>query len=483
MSAGILKYFSIVDKRKRLPDPAGPLSRTIPSSSIAACNKEVEAVLENGRHSGVKGPYCKLTPSQRWEVGKKAAIFGIASAIHYYKDKFPHLHLTEPTVRRNKNAYLEELKKRPRKDDDDLDGGELPLKKRGRPLLLGKELDQQVQDYVKDLRSRGCPINTSIVIGVGKGIVMNDGNVVSRMGNNVPMSLTKDWAKYVMKRMGYVKRRGNTKAKVNIENFEEMRELYLHEIQNAVIMDEIPPEMVINFDQTGINYVPTSSWSMEREGAKRVEIIGKEDKRQITAVFAGTYTGDFLPIQLVYQGKTPRCLPSFQFPSDWHATYSANHWSNEETMTDYFNKIILPYITDKRNQLNLSSNHPALLIFDNFKGQCTQDILKLLDTNNIDVVIIPPNCTDRLQPLDLSVNKPAKEYLRDKFQNWYASQIQRQLQAGKQEPVDLRLSLVKPLGAKWMVDFHYYLKSKPEIVSNGFKAAGIDIDSWIKSHS
>ena len=104
MSAGILKYFSMVDKRKRLPDPARPLSRTIPSSSIAACNKEVEAVLENGRHS-------KLTLAQRWEVGKKAAIFGIASAICYYKDKFPHFHLTEPTVRQNKNAYLEELKK------------------------------------------------------------------------------------------------------------------------------------------------------------------------------------------------------------------------------------------------------------------------------------------------------------------------------------------------------------------------------------
>ena len=28
-------------------------------------------------------------------------------------------------------------------DDDDLAGVELPLKKRGRPLLLGKELDQR----------------------------------------------------------------------------------------------------------------------------------------------------------------------------------------------------------------------------------------------------------------------------------------------------------------------------------------------------
>ena len=69
---------------------------------------------------------------------KESSNFGIASAIRYYKDKFPHLHLTEPTVRRNKNAYLEELKKRPRKDDNDLAGGELSLKKRGRPLLLGK---------------------------------------------------------------------------------------------------------------------------------------------------------------------------------------------------------------------------------------------------------------------------------------------------------------------------------------------------------
>ena len=69
-------------------------------------------------------------------------------------------------------------------------------------------------------------------------------------------------------------------------------------------MDEIPPELVINFDQTGIHYVPISSWSMEMEGAKRVEVVGKDDKRQITAIFGISMSGDFLPIQLVYQGKT-----------------------------------------------------------------------------------------------------------------------------------------------------------------------------------
>ena len=64
---------------------------------------------------------------------------------------------------------------------------------------------------------------------------------------------------------------------------------------------------------------------MEQEGAKRVEIAGKDDKQQITAVLACTMNGDFLPLQLVYQGKTPRCLPQVEFPNKWHITYTENH--------------------------------------------------------------------------------------------------------------------------------------------------------------
>ena len=103
-----------------------------------------------------------------------------------------------------------------------------------------------------------------------------------------------------------------------------------------VELDEIPPQLIINWDQTAIYYVPVGSWTMELEGAKRVEIAGKDDKRQITAVFAGSMAGDFLPIQLVYKGKTPRCLPNVEsVPDGWHLTYSPSHWSTEQTMRDY----------------------------------------------------------------------------------------------------------------------------------------------------
>jgi len=97
------------------------------------------------------------------------------------------------------------------------------------------------------------------------------------------------------------------------------------DITNIVNMNEIPPQLIINFNQTAINYVPTLSWTMEKQGAKRVEIIGIDDKRQMTAIFGASFSSDFLPPQLVYKGKIKRCLPNYTFPLTWNITYSTNH--------------------------------------------------------------------------------------------------------------------------------------------------------------
>jgi len=117
---------------------------------------------------------------------------------------------------------------------------------------------------------------------------------------------------------------------------------------------------------------------MEKEGTKPVEIKGLDDKRQITAVFVGTITGEFLPLQLVYQGKTSQCHPNFKFPEDWHITLSDNHWCNGITMVNYISKIIIPFVKHKRRKLKKSDDQVALAIFDEFKGQVTQACCDLL---------------------------------------------------------------------------------------------------------
>ena len=88
--------------------------------------------------------------------------------------------------------------------------------------------------------------------------------------------------------MGFVRRKATSKAKVAVENLEDLKEEFLLDTKQVIAMDEIPADLIINFDQTGINYVPVSDWTMEEEGVKRVEVAGKEDKRQLTAVLAGS---------------------------------------------------------------------------------------------------------------------------------------------------------------------------------------------------
>lgn len=126
--------------------------------------------------------------------------------------------------------------------------------------------------------------------------------------------------------MGFVQRKPTTaKSKFTVENFAAKKKEFLDDLVTTVEMEEIPSELILNWDQTGIRLVPSSSWTMEQRGVKRVEMVGQNDKRQITAVFCGSLQGDFLPVQVIYKGKTTRCHPHFEFPPGWHVTHSPNH--------------------------------------------------------------------------------------------------------------------------------------------------------------
>ena len=117
-------------------------------------------------------------------------------------------------------------------------------------------------------------------------------------------------------------------------------------------------------------------------------------------------------------------------------------------------------------------------MMDNFKGQITSTVTELLDANNIHVCLLPPNTTDQLQPMDLSVNKPGKDFLKRCFEDWYAEQVTTQLEGRNAEstdlePVSLSLPVQKELGAKWLVQMAEYFANNPQIIVNGFVKAGI----------
>ena len=179
----------------------------------------------------------------------------------------------------------------------------------------------------------------------------------------------------------------------------------------------------MNFDQIALGFTAPNKSTFTGKGAHSVPIANVDDKRQITATFCVNTVGDFLPVQLIYGGVTDKFHPKVKFPESLVITHSQNHWSNEDIVVEYLMKIILPYIKSKRQALKLPENAKTLLIFDVFKGQTTSAVNDLLKKNDIIAIHVPNNHTNLFPPLDISVNKSAKCFIADKYQDWSAEKV------------------------------------------------------------
>ena len=155
----------------------------------------------------------------------------------------------------------------------------------------------------------------------------------------------------------------------------------------------ILPQLTINFDQTNAN---VSEWTMAKVGSKQVSIVAMDDKREMTVLLSCTLSGELLPPQLIYAGCTPRCHPPVSFLDKWNVTHSVNHWSTEETMLEYLDKILVPYAVETQKRMELAQDFPAVAIMDVFAAHRCQTVLDCLEANHIKPLFVPTGCTAEL---------------------------------------------------------------------------------------
>ena len=78
---------------------------------------------------------------------------------------------------------------------------------------------------------------------------------------------------------------------------------------------------------------------------------GLTDNFQITAVLCGTIKGKFLPVQLIYGGKT-----DYTDSLVIGILHTHNHWSNENAMLMYIEEIIVSYVDQVREYLSVDES-------------------------------------------------------------------------------------------------------------------------------
>ncbi len=160
----ILQYF----QRKNtsilsLPDPNGPLSNVIPSSGIEMANK---MIVTSENTSKKLGQYNTFSPQIRAAIGKYSSLHGSTRAAQYYT-KVLKKKVNESTVRTITKKYREEVRGKWERDEDDT-VVDLATKKPGRQLLLGEEIDHQVQVFIRKIRDNDGAVSNRLVVAAAK---------------------------------------------------------------------------------------------------------------------------------------------------------------------------------------------------------------------------------------------------------------------------------------------------------------------------
>ena len=429
--------FSRIDRSvnsRELPNVAPEHMPTQEESGLGAIQYEstVNSVAELADPAAAKkrkprGSYVHYNPKERARIGKYALENGNINTISHFKREFPAL--KESTVRNFKKAYKTHLDVQ-RKKSNPVPVTEISSLPRGRPPLL-LETDEKLLVFLRGIRARGGVINSTVVRATALALLESD--------SSHPLSievkdLKRSWVQSVYKRMGLVRRMATTsRPPVPKGVYNESRLQYLRDIERAIKTYSIPPELVLNSDQIPSSYVSVGRSTMGSRGAKSVAIKGFTDKRNITLNFVVTLSGEFLPMQIIYAGKTTACHPrGVRFPTGFLISQNVKHWSNEEETLKLIDTVLHPYVVKARAKAGLPENQKALVVWDVFRGQMTDKVKDRLATLDFELVAVPANMTHFFQPLDLTVNGSAKTFLRKKFTEYYAAAVKEQIDGGKQ---------------------------------------------------
>lgn len=110
---------------------------------------------------------------------------------------------------------------------------------------------------------------------------------------------TTTWVRSVYRRCGFSRRAGTTtRPPVPRGLFEECKLMFLIDINKAIVEHNIPPDLVLNADQTPCSYVSVGKMTMAPRNSSSVPIKGLTDKRSITLTFVISLSGNFLPMQI-----------------------------------------------------------------------------------------------------------------------------------------------------------------------------------------
>ena len=165
------------------------------------------------------------------------------------------------------------------------------------------------------------------------------------------------------------------------------------------------PQRIYDCDETGISCVPkTKSKIISVRGKRQVGALTSADRgKTVTVEICFNAAGNFMPPMFIFPRIRFNKNLMNECPAGSWAECNPSGWMQAETFTNWFKRFLI--------FSQASKEYPVLLLLDGHTSHTRNlKVIDLARDNGVIILCLPPHCTHRLQPVDVSFMKPLSTY-------------------------------------------------------------------------
>ncbi len=277
----------------------------------------------------------------------------------------------------------------------------------GGQTRLSAESELAIVEAIGTMTKWKMPLTSFDIKCMVKGYLDRKGIRDARFKNNLP---GQDWLNSFSMRHKLVNRCADNVKPVRAEISSEDLSTYFRNLEET--LEGVPSRNIFNYDETNFTDDPGVSKIVCRRGSGRVEKKVQHSKSSVSVMFCGSANGTFVPPMVVYRAKNVYLEWTRGGPAG--AVYDAtpSGWFDSRTFARWFEEVFLPATNDLVG--------PRVIIGDNLASHFEPAVLALCEEHGVIFTSLLPNATHLLQPLDVSVFRPAKLHWRQILRQWKA---------------------------------------------------------------